>query len=173
MTTNLYLDTEFNGHGGELISLALAAPDGKHWYGVWPISAPMDPWVKVHVAPYVGAYYEGAVNIRAGGFFEPTELRSALKDYLLDRSGATIWADWPDDFAHLMRLMSGPSYTESFMVPCTMQLIQTPDGEPKPEHPHNALSDAIALMKWHQETLLSKTLRAYGYDPEKFRGQHP
>lgn len=33
MSQRLYLDTEFNGHGGELISLALAAEDGRHWYG--------------------------------------------------------------------------------------------------------------------------------------------
>jgi hypothetical protein len=79
-------------------------------------------------------------------------LRFSLKEYLLSRSGATIWADWPDDFGWLMRLMSGPSYAESFMIPCTMQLIVTPPGEPKPEHPHNALSDAIALLQWHQSS---------------------
>jgi hypothetical protein len=28
-------------------------------------------------------------------------------------------------------------------------VIQTPEGEPKPEIPHNALSDAKALMTWH------------------------
>lgn len=32
----------------------------------------------------------------------------------------------------------------------------TPDGEPKPEIPHNALSDAIALMRWHQKAEKAK-----------------
>ena len=147
--TNIYLDTEFDGHGGGLISLALAAEDGNHWYGIHPdIDQPnANPWVKEHVLPFLRAMPE-----TAGGFVDGPEYRAFLKEYLLNYAGATIWADWPDDFAHLMRLMSGPSYAESFMVPCTMQMIVTPEGEPKPEIPHNALSDAIALMEWHQST---------------------
>jgi hypothetical protein len=74
----------------------------------------------------------------------------SLKEYLQAREGATIWADWPADFQHLMEVMCGDHYGQSFMIPCTMQLIVTPDGEPKPEIPHNALSDAIALRDWHQ-----------------------
>lgn len=140
---DLYLDTEVNGHGGDLISLAIAGTDGSHWYGVW--LKPMDPhpWVAEHVIPYIDT-----LTPRARG---PEHCRFALREYLLSRSGATIWADWPDDFAHLMRIMSGASYPDSFMIPCTMQLIVTPDGEPKPEVPHNALSDALALMRWHQD----------------------
>jgi hypothetical protein len=34
-----------------------------------------------------------------------------------------------------------------------MQLIVTPPGEPKPKIPHNALSDAVALMQWHRSTV--------------------
>jgi hypothetical protein len=141
---NLYLDTEFDGHGGELISLALADESGKHWYGVFRNFALHD-WVREHVQPCLYALkptVEGNAAL----------LRHSLKEYMIARqtSDVVIWADWPDDFAHLMRLMSGPSYAESFMIPCTMQLIVTPDGEPKPETPHNALSDAIALMQWHR-----------------------
>lgn len=77
-------------------------------------------------------------------------LRFSLKEFLSAREGCTIWADWPADFEYLMRLMCGGHYGESFMIPCTMKLIVTPAGEPKPETPHNALSDAIALMRWHQ-----------------------
>lgn len=154
MSADLYLDVEFNGHGGELISLALAAPDGKHWYGVWFTGSDVNakfisPWVRENVIHVLGAFTEGAVNIRPGGFMEG-DPRTTLHDYLKPRAGATIWADWPDDFAHLMRLMSGPSYDKSWMVECTMRLIETPPGWPKPKIPHNALSDAIALMEWHR-----------------------
>jgi hypothetical protein len=147
---NLYLDTEFDGHGGSLISLALASDDGAHWYGVHPdVDQPnATPWVKEHVLPLLRAMPE-----TAGGFGDEPEFRASLKEYLLTRSGATIWADWPDDFAHLMRLMSGPSYPDSFMIPCTMHLVVTPDGEPKPVIPHNALSDAVALRDWHRSTV--------------------
>lgn len=145
---NLYLDTEFDGHGGELISLALAADDGTHWYGIFsPYCA--DEWVSEHVHPKLFAMKPTIEGDNA-------VLRFSLKEYLLARSGCTIWADWPADFEHLMHLMCGDYYSESFAPPCTMQLIVTPDGELKPEHPHNALSDAIALMLWHKTQLLSQ-----------------
>ncbi len=140
---NLYLDSEFDGHGGSLISLALAGDDGSRWYGVFAEYAAFD-WVIENVIPHL---YGMKPTVDGA----PELLRFSLAEYLRGRGGCTIWADWPDDFAHLMRLMSGPFYSDSFMIPCTMQLIVTPDGEPKPEIPHNALSDAIALMKWHTE----------------------
>lgn len=139
----LYLDVEFNGHGGELISLALAAEDGKHWYGLWPVrySLELDPWVAQHVIPIRFALQPTAI------FEARDEFRASLREYLLSRSGCTIYADWPGDFAHLMQIMSGPSYEQSWTVPCSMTLLA--ESEPKPEIPHNALSDAIALMEWH------------------------
>jgi hypothetical protein len=138
---NLFLDTEFDGHGGELISLALAAEDGDHWYGSFLQPMYPQPWVAEHVIPVIDAL---PPRVRGPACF------ASLRQYLVNRPGAVIWADWPGDFRHLMALMEGPSYAESLMIPCTMQLIETPPGEPKPEIPHNALSDAIALMKWHQ-----------------------
>lgn len=139
---NLYTDTEFDGHSGPLISLAIAGDDGSHWYGVFSTYANHE-WVAENVVPKL---YAMKPTVQGN----EDMLRFSLKEYLLARSGCTIWADWPADFAHLATLMAGQSYDESFMIPCTMQLINTPDGEPKPEIPHNALSDAIALMQWHK-----------------------
>jgi hypothetical protein len=151
--TALYLDSEFNGHGGELISLALAAPDGHHWYGYWGQPAPIDSWVEEHVLPYITVGHRpcnlSPTSVRA--IADRTVFRASLRDYLRSRSNPVIYADWPDDFAHLMRLMSGPSFDQSWMVPCSMVLIDTPPGEPKPEIPHNAMSDAIALMQWYEK----------------------
>lgn len=142
MSLNLYLDSEFDGHGGSLISLALAADDGSHWYGVFRDFA-LEPWVKEHVIPKI----YGMTPVVEG---TPELVRFSLNEYLAVRLGCTIWADWPADFEHLMHLMRGPEYSTSFLIPCTMQLINTPEGEPRPEIPHNALSDAIALMRWRQ-----------------------
>ncbi len=141
---NLYLDTEFDGHGGVLISLALAGDDGSQWYGIFEAYCD-DPWVAENVGPKL---YAMKPTVTGG----QDVLRFSLKEYLRAREGCTIWADWPADFEHLMHVMCGGHYGESFMVPCTMQLIVTPDGEPKPETPHNALSDAIALRDWHKTT---------------------
>jgi len=141
---NLYLDTEFDGHGGDLVSLALAGDDGSKWYAIFNAYCG-DPWVAEHVAPLL---YSLKPTISGGH----DVLRFSLKEYLKQREGCTIWADWPADFEYLMRLMCGSHYGQSWMIPCTMQLIVTPVGEPKPEIPHNALSDAIALRDWHAST---------------------
>ena len=133
----LFLDTEFNGHGGELISLALVSdksPD--HFYGVLPLPERIHPWVAEHVVPLLDQPPE-----------PPAEFRVRLKFFLERHSGQEIVADWPEDFALLMRVMSGPDYERSWMVPCDMRLIVS--GDVKPERPHNALSDACALMCWH------------------------
>ena len=49
----LYLDTEFNGFKGELISLALFNVDGNHFYEVLELPADycVHPWVKANVVP--------------------------------------------------------------------------------------------------------------------------
>lgn len=132
----LYLDTEFNGHGGELMSLALVSDRGPHhFYGVLPLPARISPWVAEHVVPLLDQEPE-----------PEAEFRMRLHHFL-ERFGAEgIVADWPDDFGLLMRAMSGPSYDQSWMVPCEMRLIVS--GDVKPERPHNALSDALALMYW-------------------------
>ena len=133
----LYLDTEFNGHGGELMSLAIVSDKHvNHFYGVLPLPERLHPWVSAHVVPLLDQEPE------------PHDVfRMRLKHFLEKHAGEEIVADWPDDFALLLRVMSGPDYEHSFMVPCDMRLIVS--GEVKPERPHNALSDAMALMHWH------------------------
>ena len=134
----LYLDTEFNGHGGQLISLALVSdrsPD--EFYGVVPFIDPVHPWVAEHVVPLLDREPE-----------PPEEFRMRLQMFMERHSGEEIIADWTDDFKLLMSAMSGGSYEKRWMVPCGMRLIVS--GDVQPERPHNALSDARALMYWHK-----------------------
>lgn len=138
----LYLDTEFNGHGGELISLALAAPEGESFYGraSYLGGVEVHPWVEANVLPVLG---------KVAWYVPPSDFTAALHRFLERHPNADIYADWPDDFAHLMQALRGATYEQALDYQCTMHLIKTPPGEPKPEVPHNALSDATALMKWH------------------------
>lgn len=140
---DLYLDTEFDGHGGDLISLALAGADGSRWYGIFNAYCGND-WVAEHVAPMLYAMHPTISG-------DDETLRFSLHEFLISHPNATIWADWPADFEHLMRLMRGRTFDESLVMDVSMRLIRSPVGEPRPEFPHNALSDAIALCKWHQE----------------------
>jgi hypothetical protein len=131
----LYLDTEFNGFGGQLISLAIASPCGDHWYRSLPLPDQIHPWVAEHVVPLIDREPD-----------TPAAFRASLWDYLKKHEGKTIIADWPADFAHLMACCCEDNGI-SPRLEIDMQLIIS--GEIKPEIPHNALSDAVALMEWH------------------------
>lgn len=133
----LYLDTEFNGHGGQLISLALVTDRASdEFYGVLPLPEKVHPWVAANVIPILDKAPE-----------EPAVFRMRLKFFLEKFSGQEIVADWPDDFCHLMAAMLGDSYADSWIIPMDLRLIVS--GDVRPEQPHNALSDARALMHWH------------------------
>lgn len=138
MTAILYLDTEFNGHNGALLSLALASEDGKHFYGRLPDPAVYDPWVEANVVPMF--------DIEPESF---NSFNSRLRAYLEARDGCFIYADYPADFRYLLAQMCNFDYPSSWFINCQLMLLKSTD--PKPKLPHNALSDAIALMNWHRE----------------------
>lgn len=133
---NIFMDSEFNGFGGELISLALVSDDGTSWYNVLPLPERIDPWVAQHVVPILGK-----------APVAPETFRASLLAYLATRPGATIHADWPADFGYLLNCMMGDRFEAAFYVPFTFNLMTGTD--PKPDVPHNALSDATALRLWH------------------------
>lgn len=136
---SLYLDVEWNCHHNELISIALASTCGKHFYEVAPEPRVWAEWAYANLYPVLGK--------------EPiafNELRFRLRTYLQARPGVRIYADYPGDFWHLMQLMCGRGYEDHWISPCEMVLLD--QSEPKPEVPHNALSDAKALMEWHLQS---------------------
>ena len=132
----IYLDTEFNGFGGNLISIGLVSNHtGKEFYGVLPLPEKIHPWVQEHVLPYLLGDSEPWHN-----------LSFRLYQYLKYHEGEEIIADWPADLEHLLGLLyqdGGMSYN----LELDLKLIQS--GKLNPEFPHNALSDAKALMHWH------------------------
>jgi hypothetical protein len=46
-----FLDTEFNGFGGTLLSLALVPEDGEEFYAIIASDDPLHPWVERNVIP--------------------------------------------------------------------------------------------------------------------------
>lgn len=132
----LYLDTEFNGFGGQLISIALVSDNGGEFYGVLPLPSRVHPWVAEHVVPYLVASSEPHYALRA-----------RLFAFLTYHHGEPVIADWAEDLMHLLSLVCEPNGL-SFQIELDMRLVNS--GEIKPEIPHNALSDARALMCWHK-----------------------
>ena len=139
--TTLYLDTEFNGHGGELISMALVSPDGHEFYAA---KGPDDPlamvneWVAANVIPKLDTPL-----LREGKFEE--EFRS----FIIKFRNPEIICDWYADAVHFCSMLRGPSFELSLDFPCRITILKTPPGVPVSDNPHNALADARALMQWH------------------------
>ena len=48
-----FLDTEYNGWGGALLSLALVPDDGEELYLTLDWDGPLEEWVERHVVPYL------------------------------------------------------------------------------------------------------------------------
>jgi hypothetical protein len=137
----LFLDTEFAGFEGELISMALVAEDGREWYQVRQLDDEdgLDPWVIEHVMPKLGTQHS----------LTNKEFSLSLQAFLSNFDGCEIIADWPADFEHLCAWMTGLGASAGGRLPieCTMRLINS--GDITPETPHNALSDARALRDWY------------------------
>jgi hypothetical protein len=140
---DLYLDTEFNGHGGELISLGMVSPCGRIWYAAKCLDTDggvYDPWVQEHVIPVLGT------RLLLPGIF-----KKAFLDFIEEFDNPTIICDWHADAAHFLSLLEGPDYGSSLDYACNITILKTPPAPKGPvsRTPHNALADAVGLMEWH------------------------
>ena len=137
----IYLDTEFDGFGGDLISLALVPEKTVgvgDWYECMGKSDPYDPWVVENVIPVLGK-----VPI------QKSEFRASFLRYISWFDRPEMICDWHTDVMHFCSLLDGENFKQSMPFDGKFTIVQTPEGEPKPFIPHNALSDARALRDWH------------------------
>ena len=145
---NYYLDTEFNGYQGELISLALVSENGRCGYYVFPPPANLDPWVAANVLPIVEAC--PVIPIVLPRALTQRHLAALLRnDGLLgepDRAPHVI-ADWPVDIQHLCDLLiTGPG--TMIDIPGITFEVKRVDAYPTTlagAVQHNAWRDAMAL----------------------------
>lgn len=135
-----FLDVEFNGFGGRLISMALVPEDrdAPPFYEALPCTEP-EPWVARHVLPV----------LRTQPISRP-EMITKMAEYLRSDPEPLVTADWPEDIAHVALLMTtGPGFrmpSPRFMF----ELLDLPlfDSELLSDLPHNACHDASALRKY-------------------------
>lgn len=102
----LFLDTEFNGFGGKLISMALVPEytERTEFYCEIEMKDQLDPWVKENVVPHLfqSAYPYSAFQIALAHY-----LNYSISAYTNDP--ITIIADWPDDIRYFCEaLITGP-----------------------------------------------------------------
>ncbi len=95
----LFLDCEFNGHGGELISIGIAGTECfNDFYEVVSIPTYPHVWVRDNVLPFLMKAPIGY-----------NETRSRLIQFLNNLPGETICADWPADFTHFLAMLHRPN----------------------------------------------------------------
>lgn len=138
-----FLDTEFNGFGGELISLALVPEhDDQDLYISLPLPDMIHPWVERHVIPYLR-------HVPVGLDHEMSRAEAAMyvAHYLAGDDDPVIVADWPEDISHFcMLLLTGPGDIAP-VGSMRFELLRTPGFSTARNSavPHNALHDARAL----------------------------
>ncbi len=145
-----FLDTEYNGFGGELISLALVPEHGdQEFYAVLPLPATLHPWVERNVLPYLQTR-----TIGCEGTESRAEAAARLADYLMLDGDPVIVADWPEDISHFCWLLTtGPGEIVS-IGSLRFHMLRTPGFSTAANSavPHNALHDARALREFVMET---------------------
>jgi hypothetical protein len=137
-----FLDTEFNGFGGALLSLALVPEDGGEelYVTLATDEAPHD-WVARHVIPYLDTVPLSLHSPRMD------RQSAAISAYLAHDSAAEIIADWPDDLAYFNQLLSVAPGRMVHVPDLVFRLINLPGFSTAVNSavPHNALHDARAL----------------------------
>jgi len=151
-----FLDTEYNGWGGVLLSLALVPEDGgQEFYVTLDWSGPLETWVERNVIPYLDAVPETLVSPRLSRGDAARELSACLLRehdsqslaHYPDAVDLELLADWPEDMSQICNLLTiGPGSMVD-VPPLTFRLVQLPgfSTAANSKVPHNALHDARAL----------------------------
>lgn len=142
-----FIDTEFDGYRGPLISMALVREDGRSLYFIMEGAeeAATDRWVIENVLPILRDCPEPPhlLNSDAAAFM--------IGLFLMDDLAIEVVADWPDDIKHLCDLLH---YAPGNMVPGPQQAVKFtiarvdayPTQLPSAVQ-HNAWWDATALRE--------------------------
>ena len=138
-----FLDTEFNGWGGALLSLALVPEDGEELYLTLDWTGTLEPWVERHVVPYLDKVPDSLVSPR----MTRADAARTVSHYLAGDPDPLIVADWPEDIAQFnMLLLTGPGLMVE-VPPLRFHFVELSgfSTAANSKVPHNALHDARAL----------------------------
>ena len=139
-----FIDCEYNGFGGPLLSLALVPEDrGEELYVTFECAGPIEPWVERHVIPYIGQVPE-ALKMPAMGREAAAQ---AIAMFLGHDPQPEIIADWPTDIELLCGLLSFAPGRMVALPDMRFRLVRLGSFSPAENSavPHNALHDARAL----------------------------
>lgn len=135
-----FVDAEFNGFGGPLISLAAIPEDAEASPFYEAVECPRPTaWVAEHVLPVLQTKPRRWV-----------EVATRFADFLDGDSGPIIVADWPEDIAHAAALLTNGRGGRLFGAEVMFMLLGQSEfsTDRSSEVPHNAYYDALALRNW-------------------------
>ena len=135
----IFLDTEFNGFYGKLMSMALVPedPSQPEFYVELEMFDQLNPWVRENVAPKLNSIPKNRA-----------EFQNDLANYLWNCGECVIVADWPDDIRHFCEsLITGPGMTINLFNNIKFELDLTIQYESLV--PHHALHDARAIRDYY------------------------
>ena len=142
-----YLDCEFNGFGGHLMTMGIAAEDGRNLYLIYNTRS-TDPWVQKNVGPLIydvpiKPHVDIIGNANANG---PAHIAAFMnQDYDIN-----IITDWPDDIKYFCQsIITGPGQMAA--LPSFSMHVVRVDAYPttlKGAVQHNAMWDALALKHY-------------------------
>lgn len=139
--TRYYLDTEFNGMGGDLISMALVEEGNTRLLYLATDCLNPVPWVLENVLPVINTREVRPIRVK------PDQFASEIQRFLARDSDPVIIADWPDDIKYFCQcLIVGPG--QMIDIPAISFEVIRVDAYPTKLHgavQHNALWDALAL----------------------------
>lgn len=138
-----FLDTEFNGFGGALLSVALVPEEGEEFYVTLQCQDPVEAWVERHVIPFL----DMVPPQLAGPRLSRPDAGLSVAHYLQADAAPLLVADWPEDVAQFcMLLLTGPGNMVP-VPPLSFELLPLPGFSTAANSavPHNALHDARAL----------------------------
>lgn len=127
---NIYIDCEWNGFGGRLISMALVSEDGREFYEVLACENPCQ-WVAENVIPILN---KNPISME--------KFNQLLQEYLFQFDAVNIIADWPEDIEKFCAALIIGAGERLNTPPLSMQIIRI---NAKSALPHNALEDARGI----------------------------
>jgi hypothetical protein len=135
-----FVDAEFNGFGGELISLAAVPETGTrpHFYEAVGCQKP-SLWVRINIIPVL------QVSPRSWG-----EVAHLFATYLDADPAPVIVSDCPEALAHAAMLLVDRGGQRLMRARVRFELLPETDfsAQAHSETPFNAYRDAIALRDW-------------------------
>jgi hypothetical protein len=138
-----FLDTEYNGWNGALLSFALVPDDGEELYLTLDWDGPLEEWVERNVIPYLDSVPEALVSPR----MSRADAARTLAHYLAGDPDPVIIADWPEDIAQFNALLViGPGVmVEVRGLRFQFLPLSGFSTAANSKVPHNALHDARAF----------------------------